>query len=138
MCALFTDYETLVYDLLSPTQPKSAATIRREIEQRWKAEGKRSWLGGKKSASSPGIHIALTALKEEGYAESVPFRPHSKKALAFTGEERRVVGRRKRNDHSSFVCFVQSQPETSPCAPGIIGRFFCALYKQLFEINTVK
>jgi hypothetical protein len=92
---MFTDYETEVYKVLTFTEPKSAASIRREIEERWKAEGKRSWFGGEKSASLVGVDFALHALEEEGFAECIPLRPHSQKVPRLQWRKKRAGWKEK-------------------------------------------
>lgn len=65
---MFTDYKSVVYEVLSFTEAKTASQICKEVDDSWATSGKKSFFGGRKKSRVAGVFFALIDLEEEGFA----------------------------------------------------------------------
>ncbi len=75
---MFTDYASIVYNVLSFTEAKTSSQIYTEIEELWEKAGRKGFFGRKKIPSLGGIYNALNTLEREGFAIREGGHPRSR------------------------------------------------------------
>lgn len=99
---MFTNYLDLVLGVLSFQEYKTGAQIYTEIEERWEAQGVRSFFGGRKIPSLGGIYVALERLEKQGFAEKIITQEEDDKAPRMRWRKKEGGQRVKRKQLFSF------------------------------------